>query len=138
MLKGATLIYSTYDLELYALIIALWNGQHYLLPKKIAIQYNHEYLKHLLDQVRLNERHAKWTQFLKTFSYIIEYKNGNENMVAYALSRKHVFLSTFSFNLLDHECSKALYPKDPILLRSFKIGKHGKRNLRDISFTENY
>ena len=40
-LKGATLNYSTYDLELYALIRALGNWQHYLWPKEFVIRTDH-------------------------------------------------------------------------------------------------
>ncbi|WMV58244.1 hypothetical protein MTR67_051629 [Solanum verrucosum] len=46
-LKGATLNYSTYDLELYALIRALGIWQHYLWPKEFVIKTDHESLKHI-------------------------------------------------------------------------------------------
>ncbi|XP_071906037.1 uncharacterized protein [Coffea arabica] len=46
-LNGATLNYSTYDKELYALIRVLETWQHYLRPKKFVIHTDHETLKHL-------------------------------------------------------------------------------------------
>ncbi|WMV24745.1 hypothetical protein MTR67_018130, partial [Solanum verrucosum] len=46
-LKGATLNYSTYDLELYALIRALGNWQHYFWPKEFVIRTDHESLKQI-------------------------------------------------------------------------------------------
>ena len=46
-LKGATLNYSTYDFELYALIRALATWQHYLWPNKFVIRLDYESLKHL-------------------------------------------------------------------------------------------
>lgn len=48
-LKGVTLNYSTYELELYALIRALGNWQHYLWPKEFVINMDHESLKHLRE-----------------------------------------------------------------------------------------
>ena len=64
-LKGANLNYSTYDKEMYALIRALQTWQHYLLPKEFVIHNDHESLKHLKGQGKLNKRHAKWVEYLK-------------------------------------------------------------------------
>ncbi|XP_056855628.1 uncharacterized protein LOC130505043 [Raphanus sativus] len=58
-LSGATLNYPTYDQELYA-----------------------------LGQQKLNKRHARWVEFIETFPYVIKYKQGKENVVADALSRR--------------------------------------------------
>lgn len=112
-LKGATLNYSTYDLELYALIRALATWQHYLWPKEFMIRMNHESLKHLWAQYKLNKQHAKWIEFLETFPYVIHYKKGKGNVVADTLSRKHVLVSNLSSKLMGFEILKELYPKDP-------------------------
>ena len=58
-LNGAALNYPTYDKELYALVRALETWQHYLWPKEFVIHTNHESLKHLKGQGKLNKRHAK-------------------------------------------------------------------------------
>ncbi|RDX94972.1 Retrovirus-related Pol polyprotein from transposon 17.6, partial [Mucuna pruriens] len=57
-LSGATLNYSTYDKELYAL--------HYLWPREFIIHYDH--------QSKLQKRHAKWLEFIEMFPYVIKYK----------------------------------------------------------------
>jgi hypothetical protein len=85
-LSGAALNYPTYDKEMYALVRALENWQHYLWPKEFVIHIDHESLKHLKGQQRLNKRHAKWVEFIETFPYVIRYKQGKENVVADALS----------------------------------------------------
>ncbi|GKV00620.1 hypothetical protein SLEP1_g13286 [Rubroshorea leprosula] len=87
-LTGAALNYPTYDKEMYALVRALETWQHYLWPKEIVIHTDHESLKHLKGQGKLNRRHAKWVEFLETFPYVIKYKQGKENIVADALSRR--------------------------------------------------
>ncbi|XP_048630844.1 uncharacterized protein LOC125604595 [Brassica napus] len=87
-LSGAMLNYPTYDKELYALIRALQTWQHYLWPKEFVIHTDHESLKHLKGQHKLNKRHARWVEFLETFPYVIHYKQGKENIVADALSRR--------------------------------------------------
>ncbi|XP_048624001.1 uncharacterized protein LOC125592687 [Brassica napus] len=58
-LGGATLNYPTYDKELYALVRALQVWQHYLWPKEFVIHTDHESLKHLKGQQKLNKRHAR-------------------------------------------------------------------------------
>ncbi len=58
-LNGAVLNYPTYDKELYAVIRALETWQHYLMPKEFVIHTDHEYLKYLHGQDKLNKRHAK-------------------------------------------------------------------------------
>ncbi|XP_042377669.1 uncharacterized protein LOC121970764, partial [Zingiber officinale] len=88
-LSDATLNYSTYDIELYALVRALQTWQHYLLPKEFIIHSDHESLKYLKGQGKLNKRHAKWVKFLEQFPYVIKHKQGKVNVVADALSRRH-------------------------------------------------
>ncbi|KAH0701770.1 hypothetical protein KY285_016048 [Solanum tuberosum] len=56
--------------------LALGNWQHYLWPKEFVIRTDHESLKHIRAQGKLNKRHAKWIEFLETFSYVIQYKKG--------------------------------------------------------------
>ena len=59
-LSGSVLNYSTYDKELYALVRTLETWQHYLWPKEFIIHSDHESLKHIRSQGKLNRRHAKW------------------------------------------------------------------------------
>ncbi|XP_020406471.1 uncharacterized protein, partial [Zea mays] len=88
-LGGAQLNYSVYDKELYALVRALETWQHYLWPKEFVIHSDHEALKYLKGQAKLNRRHAKWVEFIETFPYIVKYKKGKDNVVADALSRRN-------------------------------------------------
>jgi len=66
-LKGSHLYYSTYDKELYALVRALQNWQHYLFPKEFVIHSDHESLKYLKSQSKLNKRHVKWWSSFSNF-----------------------------------------------------------------------
>ncbi|KAJ9177048.1 hypothetical protein P3X46_012302, partial [Hevea brasiliensis] len=54
-LSGATLNYSTYDKEMYALVRALETWQHYLWPKEFVIHSDHESLKYLKGQNKLSK-----------------------------------------------------------------------------------
>jgi len=66
-------------------------------------------LKHLKGQGKLSRRHAKWVEFIETFPYVIKYKQGQENVVADALSRMYVLLNTLNTKLLGFEYIKDLY-----------------------------
>ncbi|KAK1550727.1 hypothetical protein Q3G72_023767 [Acer saccharum] len=111
-ISGAALNYPTYDKEMYALIRALETWQHYLWPKEFVIHTDHESLKHLKGQHKLNKRHAKWVEFIETFPYVIKYKKGKENVVADALSRRYVLLSTLDARLFGFDYIKELYVED--------------------------
>ncbi|WVZ52679.1 hypothetical protein U9M48_003716 [Paspalum notatum var. saurae] len=78
-LNGPTLNYSTYDKELYALVRVLEIWQHYHWPKEFVIHSDHESLKHIRSQAKLNKRHAKWVEFIESFPYIIKHKKGKDN-----------------------------------------------------------
>jgi hypothetical protein len=78
-LSGPSLNYSTYDKELYALVWTLETWQHYLWPKEFVIRSDHESLKHIHSQVKLNRCHAKWVEFIESFPYAIKLKKGKDN-----------------------------------------------------------
>jgi hypothetical protein len=111
-LSGAALNYPIYDKELYALIWALETWQHYLWHRQFVIHGDHEFLKHLKGQHKLNKRQVRWVKFIETFPYIIRYKKGKENVVAVALSRRYVLLSTLDAKFLGFEQIKELYTND--------------------------
>ena len=46
------------------------------MPKDFVIHTDHESIKHLHGQGKLNKRHAKWVAFIETFPYVIRYKQG--------------------------------------------------------------
>uniref|UniRef100_A0A2N9HWY0 Reverse transcriptase n=1 Tax=Fagus sylvatica TaxID=28930 RepID=A0A2N9HWY0_FAGSY len=86
--------------------------QHYLWPREFVIHTDHESLKHLKGQGKLNQRHARWLEYIETFPYVIRYKQGKENIVADALSRRYVLLTSMSAKLLGFEYVKDMYADD--------------------------
>ncbi|KAI9200221.1 hypothetical protein LWI28_004400 [Acer negundo] len=76
------------------------------------IHTDHESLKHLKGQHKLNKRHAKWVEFIETFPYVIKYKKGKENVVVDALSKRYVLLSTLDARMLGFDYIKELYVED--------------------------
>ncbi|RDX66428.1 hypothetical protein CR513_54804, partial [Mucuna pruriens] len=110
--SGTTLNYSTYDKELYTLVRTLQSWQHYWWPREFIIHSDHQSLKFLKSQGKLQKRHAKWLEFIEMFPYVIKYKKGKENIVADALSRRYALLTSLQTKLLGFEIIKDLYVND--------------------------
>ncbi|XP_074305015.1 uncharacterized protein LOC141639944 [Silene latifolia] len=112
-LSGAKLNYSTYDKELYAIIRALTHWSHYLKPRPFVLYSDHEALKYINGQHKLNHRHAKWVKFLQSFNFASKYIEGKDNVVADALSRRFIMLSYMEQRVLGFEHMKEFYKEDP-------------------------
>jgi len=56
--------YSTYDKELNAIIRGLEHWSHYLVASEFILHSDHEALKYIQGQHKLNSRHAKCVEFL--------------------------------------------------------------------------
>ncbi|WVZ90013.1 hypothetical protein U9M48_036351 [Paspalum notatum var. saurae] len=111
-LSGPVLNYSTYDKELYTLVRSLEMWQRYLWPKEFVIHSDHESLKHIRSQVKLNRRHAKWIEFIESFPYVIKYKKGKDNVIADALSRRYTMLLQLDHRIFGLESIKEQYAYD--------------------------
>lgn len=76
---------------------------------------DHESLRHIHGQKKLNSRHAKWVEFLQSFNFLSKYKAGKTNIILDALSRRSHLLSLLETKVLGFEMLKELYPADPEL-----------------------
>ena len=74
-----------------------------MLTKEFVIHTDHESLKYLKGQSNLNRRHAKWVEFMESFPYVINYKKGQVNVVANALSRRYALISMLDARLMGFE-----------------------------------
>jgi hypothetical protein len=104
--------YSTYDKELYALVRVLETWQHYFWPKEFVIHSDHESLKYIRGQAKLNKCHAKWVEFMETFPYIIKPKKGKDNVIVDALSRRYTMLSQLDHKIFGLGSLNELYATD--------------------------
>ena len=92
-------------------VLHVW--EHYLRPHEFVIHIDHEMLKYLKGQTKLNKRHAKWSEFIESFPYVIKYIKGKENVVADALSRINMLVTQLELNVIGFEHIKDLYEHDP-------------------------
>jgi hypothetical protein len=105
--------YSTYDKEFYAIIQALKKWRHYLVPQEFILYRDNQALKFIIRQEKLNQRHAKWIEFMQNFTFVIKHIVGNANKVVDALSRRCLILQEFQVKTLGFEHLKDMYYDDP-------------------------
>ncbi|PNY01683.1 retrotransposon-related protein [Trifolium pratense] len=93
--------YPTHDLELAAVVFVLKIWRHYLYGSRFEVFSDHKSLKYLFDQKELNMRQRRWLEFLKDYDFELSYHPGKANVVADALSRKSLYMSTLMAKELD-------------------------------------
>ena len=93
--------YPTHDLELAAVVFALKIWRHYLFGSKFEVFSDHKSLKYLFSQKELNMRQRRWLEFLKDYDFELSYHPGKANVVADALSRKSLQMSSLMVREMD-------------------------------------
>ena len=81
--------YSVYDRELLAIVEAFTTWRHYLIAATdpIKIYTDHNNLVYFSRRRPLSPRHSRWVQILSSYSFVIIYRPGSENVLADPLSR---------------------------------------------------
>nr|GEV09918.1 putative reverse transcriptase domain-containing protein [Tanacetum cinerariifolium] len=73
--------YTTHDLELGAVVIALKMWRHYLYETRCTVFTDHKSLQHIPDQKELNMRQRRWLELLSDYDYDIHYHTGKANEI---------------------------------------------------------
>ena len=60
----------------------------------------------------MNQKHAKWVEYMQNFTFVIKHISGTVNKVADALSRKCLFLQEFRIKTLGFENLRDMYVGD--------------------------
>lgn len=96
-------------MELYALVQTLKHWYPYLVRREFILFTNHDSLKYLNSQNRLNTKHARWFDYLQQYDFTIKHKVDKENKVTDVLSRQLYLLTIYSVNVTRSEALKGLY-----------------------------
>ena len=83
----AQMNYRVFEMETIAILEALLKWEDKLLGRRVIVVTDHKALEFFKTQRRLNNRQARWMEFLARFDINITYVKGETNLVADALSR---------------------------------------------------
>ncbi|CAN6567559.1 unnamed protein product [Malus baccata var. baccata] len=93
-LNNAEKRYTTHEKEMTAIVHCLRVWRHYLLGTPFIIKTDNVATSYFQTQQKLTPKQARWQEFLAEFDYKLEYKQGKENVVADALSRRVELMAT--------------------------------------------
>jgi hypothetical protein len=99
-LNEAKIKYSTYDKKFYTVIQALKKWRHYLVPKEFVLYNDNHALQFVTRQEKLNQKHAKWVEYMQNFTFVIKHISGTANKVVDSLSRKCLLMQEFRVKTL--------------------------------------
>jgi hypothetical protein len=105
--------YSTYDKEFYVIIHSSKKWRHYLIPKEIVLYNDNHALQFVTQQEKLNQRHVKWVEYMKKFTFVTKHIYGTANKVANASRRKCFLLQEFKVKTLGFDDFRDMYRDNP-------------------------
>jgi hypothetical protein len=72
----------------------------------------------------LNQKHAKWVEYMQNFTFVIKHISGTMNKVTDALSRKCLLLQEFRVKTLGFENLKDMYAGDADFAEAYEVVKN--------------
>jgi hypothetical protein len=94
--------------------------RHYLVLQEFVLYNDNQALQFITRQEKLNQRHAKWVEFMKNFTFVIKHIAGNTNKVVNALSKRCLILQEFQVKTLGFEHLKDMYCDDTDFKEAYK------------------
>lgn len=73
-----------------------------------------------MQQPKLNQKHAKWVEYLQSFHFVLKHITGQSNKVADALSRRNVLLQENQIQVMGFDFLKELYENDSDFKEAFE------------------
>lgn len=68
--------YSSYEKELYVVVQTLKNWRHYLMPGEFVLFSHNSELHYIVQQHKLNHKHAMWVELLQIFTFVPKHVSG--------------------------------------------------------------
>jgi hypothetical protein len=72
----------------------------------------------------LNQKHAKWVEFMQNFTFVIKHISGTPNKVVDALSRKCLLMQEFRVKTLRFDNLKEMYRDDPDFKEAYEASEN--------------
>jgi hypothetical protein len=93
-------------------------------PKEFFLYSDNQALQFITRQETLNQKHAKWVEFMKNFTFVIKYIVGTANKVAGALSRRSLIVQESQVETLWFEHLKEMYKEDADFKEAYEACKN--------------
>ena len=99
------------------------------MPREFVLYTENYALQFITRKVKLNQKHAKWVQFMQSFNFILRNISGNGNKVVNALRRSFLVLYEFQVGTLGYQNLNEMYQE----IQNFKEAYEAFKNpmLRD-------
>lgn len=104
--------YSYYDKEFFAIVQGLKKWRHFLFPKEFVLYSDNHPLQFINNQPKLNKKHAKWVEYLHSFTFVIKHTCGKLNKFANALRRVNLIIQDFQVGVVGFEEMVDMYKDD--------------------------
>ncbi|KAI0509958.1 hypothetical protein KFK09_010558 [Dendrobium nobile] len=131
--------WSAYEQELYAVVRALKQWEHYLLHQDFILSSDNHALQFINSQKTVHKMHARWTTFLQRFSFVLKHKSGVQNRVADALSRRAALVLRLQTELQGLQSIQDMYETDKdFAIPWAELSKHSAASFQDYSIAHDY
>jgi hypothetical protein len=95
-----------------------------LIPKEFVLYSDNHALQFVSQQDKLNQKHAKWVEYMQNFTFVIKHISGTANKVVDALSRKCLLLQEFRVKTLGFENLKDMYGGDADFSEAYEAAEN--------------
>ena len=92
------------------------SGEFVLYTDNHALQY-------IMHRPKLNKKHAKWVEYLQSFTFVIKHISGQANKVADVLNRRSLVIQECKVHILGFEFMKELYAQDSNFQEAYEACK---------------
>lgn len=91
------------------MVQAIKNWRHYLLANEFVLFSDNFASQYIMQQHKLNHKHAKWVEYLQSFTFVLKHITGQAKKVVDALSKRNLILLESTIQVLGFEHLKDLY-----------------------------
>ena len=94
------------------------------MPTEFVLFSDNFFLQYIMQQHKLNHKHAKWVEYLENFTFVLKHISGKENKVVDALSRICLVMQESQIHVLGFDYLKDLYDVDAYFKEAFAACKN--------------
>ena len=94
------------------------------MPKEFVLYSNNHALQYIMQQPKLNQKHAKWVEFLQSFTFMLKHISGQSNRVVDALSRRSLIIQENRVQVLGFEYLRDLYETENDFQSAYRACKN--------------